>query len=255
MRKNNGYNQHFYEEQKRGSLHSAEKIVPVVLDIIGEVNSVLDIGCGVGTWLSVFLKKNKNIKIIGIDGTYVDQTKLYIPKENFIPKDLSKPFDINQKFELVMSLEVAEHIPKQAAPDFINSLCQHGDLILFSAAIPGQGGTYHVNEAYPSYWSNLFSALGYYPVDDIRKLIWNQSDIDAHYRQNIMLFVKKDSQMYQKYYTLMDIPLDIIHPWFYERALNNYVYSFRQLLKIQILILKKAPGLFFKAIRRRISAH
>ncbi len=47
------YNKTFYDNQEKGSLNSAKIIVPIVMDIV-KPKSVIDVGCGVGTWLSVF---------------------------------------------------------------------------------------------------------------------------------------------------------------------------------------------------------
>jgi hypothetical protein len=74
----------------------------------------------------------------------------------------------------------------------MHNLCTLGDVVLFSAAIPGQGGTQHWNEQYPAYWAKLFELNGFIPVDCIRLKIWNNPDIEWWYRQNIMFFVKAD---------------------------------------------------------------
>jgi 2-polyprenyl-3-methyl-5-hydroxy-6-metoxy-1,4-benzoquinol methylase len=65
---------------------------------------------------------------------------------------LIQPLDLEKEFDLVVSLEVAEHLPASAADQFVNTLVKHGKKILFSAAIPGQGGQDHLNEQWPDYW-------------------------------------------------------------------------------------------------------
>jgi len=49
----NYYSKDFFHEQKKGSLRSAKEVVPLVMDLI-KPKSVIDVGCGIGAWLSVF---------------------------------------------------------------------------------------------------------------------------------------------------------------------------------------------------------
>ena len=67
---------------------------------------------------------------------------------------------MNRKFDLVLSLEVAEHLPSECAEAFVESLVNLGPVILFSAAIPYQGGENHVNEQWPEYWVGVLSGEG-----------------------------------------------------------------------------------------------
>src|SRR5262249_14104781 len=89
--------------------------------------------------------------------------------------DISKPLDCERRFDLAICLEVAEHLPSDCAADLVTNLCNAADVVLFSAATPGQGGTRHINEQRPSYWSHLFSRNGYRCLDAIRPIIWTES--------------------------------------------------------------------------------
>ena len=44
----------------------------------------------------------------------------------------------------------------------VATITKHGDAVLFSAAIPGQGGQDHLNEQWPEYWQKKFEVNGYY---------------------------------------------------------------------------------------------
>jgi SAM-dependent methyltransferase len=184
------YTEDFYNTQKEGSRKSARIIVPMVLELV-HPKSVLDVGCGVGTWLSVF-NENHVEDFRGIDGEWVELKSLQIPKDRFSSYDLKRPFSLGRKFDLVISLEVAEHLPKEAAERFVDSLAKHGSVILFSAAIPFQGGTDHINEQWPEYWIGLFNKRDYIVLDPIRRRIWENEDVEFWYAQNILMFVKKD---------------------------------------------------------------
>lgn len=182
------YTENFFSELQGGSYRSAKEIVPLILELV-RPGSVIDIGCGAGTWLSVF-KEFGIEEICGVDGDYVDAKILKIPKEQFLSLDLSKPFHLGRQFDLVLSLEVAEHLPPESAGIFIDSLTKLGPVVLFSAAIPHQGGTQHMNEQWPDYWAKLFQHKGYVAIDCIRKTIWQNSNVEWWYAQNLLLFVR-----------------------------------------------------------------
>jgi SAM-dependent methyltransferase len=184
------YTQEFYKNQSVGSRRSAEAIVPLVLTLV-KPQSVIDIGCGLGTWLSVFEKFGVK-DVFGIDGDHVNRSMLQIPNERFTAFDLKKRIQIDRRFDLVISLEVAEHLPEQCAKTFVHSLTKLGPVILFSAAIPFQGGTAHLNEQWPDYWANYFSEDGYEVVDYLRKKVWQDDKVEWWYAQNILLFSQKD---------------------------------------------------------------
>lgn len=198
---------------------SALVIIQETMKIINP-KSVVDVGCGDGTWLSVF-QKMKVKDFIGIDAYYIQNKILKIPAKNFIIKDLRKPFRINRIFDLVVSLEVAEHLPEKSAEEFVKSLTKLGPVILFSAAIPFQGGYKHINEQWPDYWDKLFKKNGYISVDCLRAKIWNNRNVKAWYAQNIFLYIKKD--FLKKYPSLTKSalnfgypPLSLVHPYIYE---------------------------------------
>lgn len=168
---------------------AAAEVLPILFEKY-QPASVLDVGCGLGNW--AFTAKKLGVSMImGIDGDYVNRSLLKIQEQEFKGIDLRKPFDLNRKFELVICLEVAEHLPKESAETFIESLVNHADVILFSAALPGQGGQFHINEQWPSYWQKIFQSHEYQMIDFFRNKIWNNSKIDPWYRQNLFLVVKK----------------------------------------------------------------
>lgn len=185
------YDQKFYEDQAAGSVRSAKVLVPTIIKLLAP-RSVVDVGCGVGTWLSVF-SANGVEDIQGIDGPYVDSKNLLIPLGKFASADINALPDIGRKFDLSMSLEVAEHLPETSSDALVDFLANTGEAVLFSAAIPHQGGEYHVNEQWPEYWAAKFRKHGYYPADILRMAIWQDNDVEFWYRQNIMLYLKAEA--------------------------------------------------------------
>ena len=184
------YNPKFYSELAFAQ-ESAREILPLVLDAVKPA-SVVDIGCGTGNWLSVASELGVR-DILGVDGSWV-KAQLAIPAEKFIPHDLSTPLKLDRRFDIALSLEVAEHLPASAARVFVRSLCDAADVVVFSAAIPGQGGRRHLNEQWPAYWADLFQELQYDCYDFLRPRIWNNLRVTWHYAQNSMIFVRAGSR-------------------------------------------------------------
>lgn len=183
------YDRDFFDWVALGAARSAANLLPVLKPLAP--TSVLDVGCGRGTWLQQWRILGVS-DVIGVDGDYVARESLVVPPECFTPHDLQQPFRLGRKFDLVECLEVAEHIPNASADTLIDSLCAHADVILFSAAVPGQGGEFHVNEQPYSYWRAKFRARGYAMLDVVRPRVIANPRIEPWYRYNCFLFVSKD---------------------------------------------------------------
>jgi SAM-dependent methyltransferase len=168
---------------------AAEEMVPYIVNLL-QPNSVVDVGCGIGTWLKVFLD-NGVLDYLGIDGNYLDKSLLKIDKSFFVQHDLETYYASTRKFDLVISLEVAEHLKEESADEFINTLTDLGDVVVFSAAVPNQGGQNHLNEQKPSYWIEKFKDQGFECFDILRPVFWDNTNVDCWYRQNIFLFSKR----------------------------------------------------------------
>lgn len=212
------YSKDFFEGQHIGSLASSRKVVPVVLEFV-QPRSVLDVGTGVGSWLRAF-HENGVTDVLGVDGEYVARDMLQIQPDAFVAADLRKPLILGREFDLVVSLEVAEHLPETCARQFVESLVRHGPVVLFSAAIPHQWGTHHINEQWPEYWVRLFGEFGYEVVDCIRAQIWSLPGVEACYQQNILFFASErgldqNPKLAQAFRNPAPGPLAIAHPWWY----------------------------------------
>lgn len=218
------YDKKFYENNRVESLKSAKVIVPMILEYDNNIKSVVDVGCGTGTWLSEFANYKIN-DIFGIDGKWVNTDMLLISKQNFISKDLNERFQLNKKYDLAMSLEVAEHIRAENSDIFIDNLCDLSDTILFSAAIPNQFGETHINCNCQDYWVRKFQDRGYTTIDIIRNRIWDNNDVSYWYKQNIFIF-KKNSRLYKK-----DSIYNIVHPELLQKRANDSKYILSKLFE------------------------
>ncbi len=163
--------------------------MPLVLQWV-RPKTLIDIGCGQGTWLAEF--RAQGIKdVYGVDGDYVDRQKLEIPAERFTAFDLQQQFAVSHRFDMAMSLEVAEHLPPAAAGGFVAPLVKLAPIVLFSAEVPHQGGTNHINEQWPGYWANLFAQHDYLPIDCLRRALWSRQDVEWWYAQNLMFYAHR----------------------------------------------------------------
>ncbi|MBN2570452.1 MAG: class I SAM-dependent methyltransferase [Deltaproteobacteria bacterium] len=216
--------------------------------------SVIDVGCGVGTWLSEF-KKNGVAKVLGLDMDYVDKRYLQLDSSEFMECDLVNPPSLDHKWDLAISLEVAEHLPGECADDFVRYLVSLAPAVLFSAAIPLQTGYNHVNLQWPDYWEQKFAEHGYLVIDCIRPRIWNRHEILPWYAQNMLLFVeqtKVNNDLKIRY--VFDIApkeqLCIVHPRIYVnevRSARNQAY--------EMISVRKATALLLEACKRTLKHH
>ncbi len=166
--------------------YSAARILTILFGYY-RPQSVLDVGCGIGSWLRAASELGV-CDVAGIEGHWLDRGLLQVSPEFVQACDLERGFDLNRRFDLTISLEVAEHLSHDSAPGFVASLVRHAPAVLFSAAIPLQGGHHHVNEQFLTYWVELFAHHDYRPLDFIRGEIWDNPNILWWLRQNIMFF-------------------------------------------------------------------
>lgn len=172
------------------SHHTDEGLKKTLVEFLKDMGSIVDFGCGDASYIK-HISSNLNIKVEGYDGNpNVDTISGGVAKQ----LDLSNPFDFKKKFDVVMSLEVAEHIPKEYENIYVNNLITHcGGYLIISWAIPGQGGKGHVNEQPNKYVLNLFKNLGFEYLEEfteclrsnITNCIWFKNTIFIFKKQNI----------------------------------------------------------------------
>lgn len=186
MRVQHDYDARFFDWVGLTARRSARRIVPLTLGLI-TVSSIADVGCGEGSWLAVWTEHGVE-DIQGFDGSYVDPARLAIAPQRFEAVDLAASIQADRRFDLVQSLEVAEHLAPERAESFVRDLCALADIVLFSAAQPGQGGEMHVNEQRVSWWAARFRGQGYAAFDCLRPALKRAADVDPWYRFNTVLY-------------------------------------------------------------------
>lgn len=224
-------------------MRSAQRIVPMLLEAFCP-RSVVDVGCGLGAWLSVFRERGGITDLCGYDGDYVDRSRLLISTEEFVAHDLSTPIHAGRKFDLVLCLEVAEHLPEASADALVGSLCGLGDVVYFSAAIPFQGGVAHVNEQWPSYWAGKFEKHGLEPIDLVRQQVWSDPTVQWWYAQNGIVYgrtnIIRSHPRLQTYSRQKDLEsLNLVHPTQYLAGVDPQNISLRRALRLVGTSLKR----------------
>jgi hypothetical protein len=176
-------------EISQNSVESVQVVVPLLLEYI-TATSVVDCGCKHGEWLSVF-RQHGAIRLQGFD-RLMYQPYVMVDPTTFKVVDLGKPFSIDGHYDLSVCVEVAEHLPEPAAAPLVRALTAAAPVVLFSAAVPGQGGHGHLNEQPHAYWDELFAQRNFIKIDCLRPRIWQDPRVAWWYRQNLFVYANDE---------------------------------------------------------------
>jgi SAM-dependent methyltransferase len=152
--------------------------------------SVLDVGCGSGGLLAA-------LRELGIPGLGMEHSAAGLAacrarglevRATDLCADVALP---ERRFGAATCLEVAEHLPPERADALVHLLTAASDVVLFTAATPGQGGTGHLNEQPHAYWMDRFADRGF-PLDAGAtarlRAEWEARGVAWWYARNVMLF-------------------------------------------------------------------
>lgn len=213
--KQNPYTERFYASQPIHS--SAEAILPPLIQAL-RPSSIVDVGCGVGTWLSTACAAGVT-DVLGLDGPWIQPSSLEMPPRLFRAVDLREAIRVDRRFDLALCMETGEHLPNERSAGLVSDLVRLAPAVLFSAAVPGQGGTDHINEQWPDFWAGLFASHDYACVDAVRWKYWMDERVEFWYAQNAFLYVEKDIAI-DNLPAPDRLPLRIVHPENFARHLD-----------------------------------
>jgi SAM-dependent methyltransferase len=240
------YNDAFFAAITDRGLNAARVIVPLLLKLV-QPRSVLDVGCGYGAWLKAFQEHGLE-RLRGLDGTQVDPRRFLVDPQCFRAVDLRHCPSPDEPFDLALCLEVGEHIPTRHSRQLVQFLTRSAPLVLFSAAIPGQGGVGHVNEQWPDFWRALFAEHGFRRLDPIRRHVWQDPQVPGWYQQNLLLYASAEAiaaseLLKEEEARGLRCEVDLI---------QGYILSRYQYLGG---LLAQVPRELWRAIKRRLPGH
>lgn len=200
-------------ELEQAAIDGAAGILARLADVgigLDKLASVIDFGCGGGIWLAACEQLSKG-ELLGID---IARPRHQPYTGGFIEHDVTHPLKLNRRFDIALSLEVAEHLDggERAVDTFIDNISRHAEIVIFSAAIPGQGGEHHVNEQWPEYWAHKFRRRGYIASDCLRPLIWLDERVAYWYRQNMIVYHRAGSMPPRIFRDIAHPVLPLVHP-------------------------------------------
>jgi SAM-dependent methyltransferase len=195
------YTSDFYESVNQRASETA-KLVFEILKKYVRADSILDVGCGSGAWIHTALEEGLE-KAYGLDlkssighinknsdfKEYLDSGRIKLIERDFV----SDPISEFPKADLALCLEVLEHLPPSIANSLVFRLTEASNFVIFSAAQPGQGGTYHINEQELIYWVDQFAKYNFEPFDPFREILSQSKFVPRFYSLNMLLMVSKEA--------------------------------------------------------------
>ena len=185
------YDDKFFDKNLEWNTPIAAKLAGVLLDCF-HPRSVVDLGCGNAEFLNEFQKKG--IIVQGYEGSRSAIGKASIDKQHIKLFDLRNKIEEKEKYDLALCLEVAEHIENKFSQRLVENLTSLSDKVVFTAATPGQGGHFHINEQPREFWVNIFKQRNYgYDAQTTEKVKndMKKAGVLSWYCDNLMVF-KKD---------------------------------------------------------------
>jgi len=152
--------------------------------------TVLDMGAGKGLYVR-YLHATGFRNVTGYEGVrnIEDLTSGRIQQREF-----TKPFAPCASFDIVVCLEVAEHIPRDLEPTFLENInCSAYRGLITSWAPPGQSGTGHVNMRTRTDALDRFAALGFVLDDSATQFLQGSATL-YWFKKNVLALRRLDGR-------------------------------------------------------------
>ncbi len=242
------YDQRFYDDLWEGGRRAAELVLPAVLAAVSPT-TIVDVGCGGGAWLSVAAELGVT-DLTGADGASSLRAVARFDRFDFVETDLDQAFSMPRTFDLAISIEVAEHLRPGHARAFVADLTRLAPVVLFSAAYPGQGGTGHINEQWPSYWAAAFADVGYSPLEVCRPRYWNDPSVPIAVRTNVLLYANSTATRTLAGRWNAPALMDVVHPTVWDSARRQHRRMPHRLAALMLRASDHAVGVASRHVSR-----
>lgn len=182
------YGENYYSKRREDPWRSDAQNVSTTLANYFQPDSVIDFGCAIGAYLEPL--HDNGIDIKGIEGNPDAFEYAVVPREYLEEYDLRNQYSPKRSYDLALCFELAEHLPEKHADNLVDSLVSSSNIIVMTAATPGQGGTHHVNEQPREYWCEKFQSRGYEYRPEIVKELRNLIEVEQStwVPENLMVF-------------------------------------------------------------------
>ena len=186
----------FYDSCAEDNHRSHPIIARSIIDYLNP-SKVIDFGCGDGLLLSHICQEK-------IDGLGFEFSKVGLSrarKRGVRVKELDfrqRQLPAEMHGDVVISLEVAEHLEEKYAAFYVEclSVTIGAKYLVFSAALPGQGGEGHYNEQPKEYWIDKLGVYGWSLDRTLTTAMqenWRSQEVSFYYWQNLLIFSKTDT--------------------------------------------------------------
>lgn len=165
--------------------HVDEGVADYLIEKIG-IQSVLDVGCGVGHMVELFVKRG--LLAVGIDGDWTVQRP---PDVQVWVHDFTQPVGVYMpEFDLCWSVEFVEHVEEQCMKNYLDVFARCRYLVM-THAVPNQPGHHHVNCQTAEYWKDVMNKIGFAFDEKNTEQIRSRSTMKANYMRKQGLFFKR----------------------------------------------------------------
>lgn len=232
-----------------GAIRSASAVLDHYARDHSKPAGVLDVGAGEGHWLDAAYALWPGSSMLGLDLIERDSFPMVrywdadgdvelplhaVPHPDKMHSD-DTPETTHRRWPLTLCLEMAEHVSPASGDRLVGDLCRVAECVLWSAAIPGQGGDGHVNEQPPAYWNDRFNRHGWFLVDPFRFPLWGDERVEPWYRQNLLLAMPgamySDGRVGGPLAT--SAPPHLVHPATFQAKIDLALYWREEALKAQ----------------------
>jgi len=164
-----------------------------------KIHSILDFGAGAGGYVRAL--RSKGFYADGLEHSWAGRAISRCSGLKTFPWTCGDRRCFGQlpklRYDMSISIEVAEHLGPDLAQSLVEQIGSSSDIVIFSAAQPGQGGQGHLNERPKEYWEELFLMKGFSllrPLTDSFINSMKASGFRGCALANLMIFRKIDGR-------------------------------------------------------------